>query len=171
MASAVLGLIMLAVATAIATAQDMAFESQKRLLASIGADDLLAEIATLPYDDLPALNGRTSETGSMTSLDGDEYPDAFWPLGRGVTVAPETIIDSDSGVSVDGRLVTVACFDGFTTLAEYQLFVPDPTIELVEPEEEPEDAGGGKGKPDGKGGPPVAPPGSMGAGSIPTGGR
>lgn len=132
MASAVLGLIMLAVATAIGTAQEMAFESQKRLFASIGADDLLAEIATLPYDDLPALNGRRSVVGGMTSLDGDEYPDTFWPLGREVTVAPETIVDPDSEVSVDGRLVTVACFDDFATLAEYELFVPDPAVEIVE---------------------------------------
>ena len=126
MASAVLGLIMRAVATAIGTAQQMAFESQKRLLASIAADDLLSEISTLAYDDLPALHGRTVAVGSMRTLDREAYPDAFWPLGRSVSVTPETVSDPGTGASIDGLMVTVVCFDAYADLSTYQLFVPDP---------------------------------------------
>jgi hypothetical protein len=113
----------LAVATAVATAQQLAFESQKRLLASIAADDLLTEISTLPYDDLSALDNRTDAIGAMETLDGAAYPGDFWALGRRVGVRPETIVDTDTGVSVDGRLVTVTTFDEFADLASYELFV------------------------------------------------
>lgn len=125
MASAVLGLIMLAVATAVASAQQMAFESQKRLLASLAADDLLSEISTLPYDDLSALHNRTDEIGSMRTLDGDAYPGSFWALGRRVSVTETTMEDIDLGISVPGRLVSVWCFDAFADLAHYQVFVPE----------------------------------------------
>ncbi|GAB4552699.1 MAG: hypothetical protein Tsb0013_15050 [Phycisphaerales bacterium] len=141
MASVVLGLIMLAVATAIGTAQQMAFESQKRLLASIAADDLLSEVSTLHYDDLPALNGRRSAIGAMRTLDNELYPDAFWPLGRRVAVVSETVTDPGSGASIDGLMVTVACHDAFADLATYQLFVPDPN---------PDPAPEGGGLPSGK---------------------
>lgn len=125
MASAVLGLIMLAVATAIGTAQQMAFESQKRLLASIAADDMLVEISTLPYDDLAGLNGRNDPVGELETLDGEPYPGPFWPLGRRVEVSPERVTDEASGASVDGTLVRVACFDDFADLAVYELWVAD----------------------------------------------
>ena len=126
MASAVLGLIMLAVATSIGTAQKLAFESQKRLLASIAADDLLSEVATLTYDDLPALDGRKTTVGSMATLDGEMYPETFWPLGRRVVVTPQTISVGVGGGAVDGLMVRVDCYDEWAVLASYELFVPDP---------------------------------------------
>ena len=129
MASAVLGLIMLAVATSIGTAQQMAFESQKRLLASIAADDMVAEIATLHYDDLPALNGRSDSVGAMRTLDNEQYPDIFWPLGRRVDVRSETVKDEARGASIDGLMVSVTCFDEWTDLVSYELFVADPDPE------------------------------------------
>ncbi|MEM1424830.1 MAG: hypothetical protein AAGH64_12620, partial [Planctomycetota bacterium] len=135
MASAVLGLIMVAVATSIGTAQQMAFESQKRLLASIAADDLLSEISTLAYDDLPALDGGRDDVGAMRTHDGAPYPDEFWALGRRVEVVSETVEDGASGAIVEGVIVTVSCFDEWTDLASYQLFVadPDPEPVLVDP--------------------------------------
>ncbi len=141
MASAVLGLIMLAVATAIGAAQKMAFESQKRLLASIAADDLMSEISTLAYDDLGALNGTTNEIGGMKTLDLEAYPETFWALGRRIDVLPETLMDEASGVSVEGSMITVSCFDEFTDLAIFALFVPDPDTDAPA---EPLVAGGGR---------------------------
>jgi hypothetical protein len=127
MASVVLGLIMLAVATAISTAQQVSFEGQKRLLSALVADDLMIEIATRDYDDLSGLDGLEQEIGSMATLDGVSYPDAYWALGRRVGVEPHTMTDEATGASVPGRLVRVAAFDQFTELAVCELFVPEPS--------------------------------------------
>ncbi len=128
MASVVLGVIMLAVATAVGTAQQMSFESQKRLFAAIAADDFMSEVATLEYDDLAALHNRSDDIGALRTLDGRSYPLSFWSLGRTVSVLPQRMTDPDTGVAIDGRMVRVATHDAYAELAVVQLFVPEPGV-------------------------------------------
>ena len=125
-ATTVLGVITLALASAMAAAQKMSFEGQKRMLAAIAASDLVAEYTTLPYEQLAIHHGRTESVGEMATLDGHLYPDAFWTLGRTTTIAPETIWQETLEISIDGTMITVTVVDSEADLAVMQLFIPEP---------------------------------------------
>ena len=125
-ATTILGMLGLALASAMSTAQKLSFEGQQRLLASIAADDMLSELSTIEYASLDTYDGRSEPTGLMTTLDGAAYPDSFWSIGRNVTVAPETIYEETLEISIDGKMITVTTTDGEADLASYQLFVPEP---------------------------------------------
>lgn len=134
----ILGTIMLAVVAALSASQGVAFDGQKRILASIACDDLLSELSTLEYDDLPSHDGTTHEVGEMVTLDGVAYPGSFWAIGRSVAVEPSTMSDEQSGATVVGRMVTVTSFDATASLMSAQLFVSDPNV-VPDPEEEEEE--------------------------------
>lgn len=133
-----LGTIMLAVVAALSASQSVAFEGQKRILVAIACDDLMSEICTLSYDDAKLRDGTVEGIGQMETLDGVEYPGAFWCLGRSTSVEQTTMSDPESGASVEGILITVAGFDESATLLEISLFMADPNPILPEPEPEPE---------------------------------
>ncbi|MBL0927255.1 MAG: prepilin-type N-terminal cleavage/methylation domain-containing protein [Phycisphaerales bacterium] len=126
MAATTLGVIVLAVASAISAAQKVGFEGQKRTLAAIAVNDLLSELSTLPYNQLPAKDGMLQPPGEMRSLDGAAYPRAFWAVGRSVTVRSETLTDPSLGVPVRGVRITVEARDDGAALARAELFVPEP---------------------------------------------
>lgn len=126
-ATTILGVVTLALASAMATAQKLSFEGQKRMLASIAASDLMAEFTTVAYEDLDTYDGRVEETGLMLTLDGHSYPDSFWTIGRRTTVAEETIWQEQLEIAIDGSMITVTTFDSEADLAVVQLFIPEPT--------------------------------------------
>lgn len=125
-ASAILGVVVLAVAAAMSSAQTMAFEGQKRLLAAMAADDLMVELATLSYDDVRVRGAVDEPIGAMATLDGEAYGTAFWAIGRRTTVVPEAIDDGFGGM-IPGVLVEVETYDEHAALATVQLFVAEPT--------------------------------------------
>jgi len=126
MASAVLASIVLAVASGLGASQGVAFEGQKRMLASIAANDLMSELATIPYAELATWNGMDQPVGSMSTVDGAAYPATFWSLGRRVEVVPTTMNDSELGAPVSGAMVRVSVMDEFGVVAEVSLFVAEP---------------------------------------------
>ncbi|MCA9309920.1 MAG: prepilin-type N-terminal cleavage/methylation domain-containing protein [Phycisphaerales bacterium] len=125
-ATTVLGVITLALASAMATAQKMSFEGQKRMLAAIAASDLVAEFTSLPYDQLAVHDGRSEGVGKLLTLDGHAYPESFWTLGRTTTIEPETIWEETLEISIDGMMITVDTHDSEASLAVMQLFIPEP---------------------------------------------
>jgi len=125
-AAAILGVIVLAVTTAISTAQRTSFEGQKRILAAIAADDRMVELATLSYEELLAKNGLDEPPGEMTTLDDDPYPESFWAIGRRTSVVEETVVDKDTGVEITGLRVIVTTRDEWADLAVIEMFVPEP---------------------------------------------
>lgn len=125
-ASTLLGVVVLAVISAVTTSQQMAFEGEKQLLAAMAADDLMAELVVLPYEDLRARNGLVQPVGSMETLAGAPYPSPHWALGREATVTEVMITEPDLGVQVRGLRVVVAARDGFRVLATVESFVPEP---------------------------------------------
>ena len=127
LAAAVLGVTMLAVATALSASQNLAFEGQKRVLAAMAADDLMSELVTLDYDTLRARDGESQPIGAIATVDGVAYPESYWFLGRDVTVTPTDILDEGSGMSVSGVLVRVDALDAGATLASVETFVPEPS--------------------------------------------
>lgn len=125
-ATALIGVIVIAVISSVSTAQKLAFEGQKLILASMAADDLMLELVTLPYDELKLKNNLTQSPGSMASLDGQVYPGTFWAIGRTVSVQDETITEPALGVMIKGVRVTVTASDEFRSLATLETFVAEP---------------------------------------------
>lgn len=126
MASAVLMIVVLALASALASAQKVAFEGRKHLMAAMAADDLMSELMTLSYDDLVAQDGREEAIGSIASLDGSPYPGTYWALGRRVSMKVLNKVDKGTGTSVPGVEVSVEAFDEFITIVQYTNFVAEP---------------------------------------------
>ena len=126
LATTVLATLVLAVAAGMGASQRVSFEGQKRMLASIAANDLMSELSTERYSDLFQFNGMDQAVGVMETLDGIEYPQTFWALGREVEVVHSTMTDDDLGVVVSGAMVTVRVVDETAVVAEVVLFVADP---------------------------------------------
>lgn len=126
MAATVLGVVVLAVISAVTTAQRLSFEGQKRLLATMAADDFMIELTTVPYNQLKTMSLAEQAVGAMATFDGAAYPGSFWAIGRRVEVEPETVNDPGVGVSISGVRVTVTAFDAGTDLVHLTMFVPEP---------------------------------------------
>lgn len=126
LATTVLATLVLAVAAGMGASQRVSFEGQKRMLASIAANDLMSELSTERYSDLFQFNGMEQAVGAMETLDGVVYPQTFWALGREVEVVHSTMTDDDLGVSISGATVTVRVVDKTAVVADVVLFVADP---------------------------------------------
>lgn len=127
-AATVLGIVVIAVISAISTAQRISFEGQKRLLAAMAADDLMIELATLPYSTLKTKNGLTQAPGAMTTLDGEGYPESFWTIGRSVSVSEKVVTQNDLNVNIKGLEVVVTAVDDSADLVRLEMFVPEPAL-------------------------------------------
>ncbi len=125
-AAVVLGISVMAVISAITTAQQISFDGQKRVLAAIAADDYMIELATIPYTLLPFHDNTFHAIGQMTTLDATPYPNAFWPLSRSVTVTNATVEDDVFLTTIYGLQVVVTCDDEFHEYARVEMFIPDP---------------------------------------------
>lgn len=125
-ATVILGVIVLAVAAALNASQKLAYEGQQRVLGVGVVDDMMIELMTVEYDDLPSWNGTRQEVGEMETMDGVPYTPAYASIGRTVTVLPEHVTEPGLGVTVAGLMVTVSADDGGHTLAEVSMFVPEP---------------------------------------------
>lgn len=125
-ATALIGVIVIAVISSVSAAQKVAFEGQKMILASMAADDLMLELVTLPYDELKQKAELTQAPGSMASLDGQVYPGTFWAIGRSLEVQEETITEPQLGIEVNGVRVTVIAFDEFRSLTTLETFIAEP---------------------------------------------
>lgn len=125
-ASAILLMAVLALTSALAAGQAAAIEGQKLLLGSLAVDDLLSELWSEDYDDLPSYDGVQDDVGEIATLDGEAYPDSFWMLGRRVEVEDRDIKSAKTGVIVRGRIVRVIAFDADRDLVSAELFVAEP---------------------------------------------
>lgn len=124
-ASCLLGMVVLAVISAVTSAQSLSFEGQKQILAAMAADDLMTELVMLDYADIQAKNGLDQPVGELKTLAGTSYSAACWALGRSVKVVEEKISDPDLGVNVTGLRITVTARDDARVLATIETFIPD----------------------------------------------
>jgi len=127
-ASTVLSIVVLAVISALSASQMHSFEGQKMILAAIAADDLLSELMTLEYEDLRARDGQNEAIGELETVDGIEYPETFWPVGRQTIVQEETQVIESLSIEVTGLRVTVTVHDDARTLAQIETFVAEPAL-------------------------------------------
>ncbi len=114
MASAMLFAGVLAVITAIMGGQKMAFEAQRRMEAALIVEELMGEISTRDYGDLPSLP-------------------AWKPAGPFYAVTEKDILDEDLpglGVRIRGTRIHVRIVQSLAeigvTLAEAKLYIPEP---------------------------------------------
>lgn len=125
-ASVILGASVLAVISAMSTAQTLALEGQKRVLGAMACNDLMIELSTLPYSELKAQQGATNAVGGVQTLDGFDYPASYWAVGRTLELTPDTVTDAKSGAVIKGMKVTVSAVDEEITLCAIQAFFPEP---------------------------------------------
>jgi hypothetical protein len=126
MAAAVLGIIVLAVGLAVQAAQKASLEGQKTVLGAMAADDMMSELRALEYAQLPIYDGVVQDVGEMQTLDGDDYPETYWALGRSVMVENTKYSEGGLGAEINGRRIVVAAFDENRVLVELECFVPEP---------------------------------------------
>jgi hypothetical protein len=126
LASGILLMAVLALTGALAAGQAAAIEGQKLLLASMAVDDLLSELWSENYVNLPKYDGVQEAVGAMATLDGDPYPDTFWMLGRRVEVESRDVLSDTTGVLVRGLTVRVVVFDADRDLVSAELFIAKP---------------------------------------------
>lgn len=125
-ASVILGASVLAVISAMSATQNLAFEGQKRVLGAMAIDDLMIELATLPYAQLAAHPPITQGVGQMETLDGSSYPPSYWAIGRTMTVTQTTVTDPKSGAVIRGARVVITALDETSTLCSVEGFFAEP---------------------------------------------
>lgn len=126
-ASAVLAMIVLAVGAAVSSAQRTSLRGQEMILASMAAQDLLSELRAVPYDQLNRdYDGMDQPPGSMQTLDGEDYPEAYWSIGRAVLVQDEVYNDPNLDVRIQGRRVVVTAYTQERDIATVETFIPEP---------------------------------------------
>ncbi|TVQ29963.1 MAG: hypothetical protein EA376_14365 [Phycisphaeraceae bacterium] len=125
-ASVVLATIVLAVGSSLSAARQHSMEAEKLILATICADDLLSELASLPYDELITVADIEESEGSMTTLDGAAYPSSFWQIGRSARVREDVVADAALDVAIRGRRITVTAYNEHRVLAQVETFIPEP---------------------------------------------
>lgn len=125
-ASVVLAITVLAVGSAVSAGRQQSIEGEKQILAAMAVQDLMSELRSVPYAQLSSYNGLSQPPGSMATLDGGAYPDAYWLVGRGAQVEDATATYAPLGVVIHGKKITVSANDDMRVLATVEMFVPEP---------------------------------------------
>jgi len=125
-ASAVLAITVLAIGSSISAAQMSSLEGRKAVQGAMIASDYMAELMTLPYDQIESRSGETVQVGELTTLDGVAYPETYWALGRSMTAQEELMAMADFGVTIRGLRVEVLVFDERRVVASAETFLPEP---------------------------------------------
>ena len=126
MASVILGASVMAVISAMSTAQNLALEGQRRVLGAMAANDLMIELATLAYSELRSKQAMNEAPGELTTLDGSKYPGSYWSVGRTATFVEDTVTDAKSGAVIKGVKVTITAVDEASELCSVEAFFPEP---------------------------------------------
>lgn len=109
-AISILALVFTAIASAIGAGSASAGEARQRVVATLAADELLAEVLASEWDDLQAWHGYEEEPGESLALDGASE-DARRSIVRSVRIIDETLRLEPAGVEIDGRHVHVTVND------------------------------------------------------------
>ena len=123
-ALAILALVFTAIASAIGAGTATAGETRNRVLATLAADELLAEVMSSEGDDLLQWDGFAEAAGEGRAPDGRLEPDRR-ALARGVMVTSGTRVLEPVGIEVRGHLVVIEVRDGGDRiLSRLERFVP-----------------------------------------------
>ena len=123
----ILALVFTAIASAIGAGTASAGETRSRVVATLAADELLAEILTSDWDELEAWNGFSEAAGEGVAPDGRKEP-ARNGISRRARIIDETRSLQPVGIDVDGRTILIEVHDrDERLLARLERFIPEPT--------------------------------------------
>lgn len=128
-ALAILTMVFTAIASAIGAGTASAGEARTRVVATLAADELLAEILTADWDRLEDWDGYSEASGDAVAPDGRSEP-ARRGMARHVLVIDETRTLEPSGIDVPGRTVIVEVRDrDGRVLSRLERFLASPSGE------------------------------------------
>lgn len=123
-ALAILALIFTSIASAIGAGTATAGETRTRVVATLSADELLAEVLSDDWDGLLQWDGFEEISGEGRAPDGRLEP-ARKSLARSVEVLEQTRTLEPVGIEVDGRLIVIEVRDqNHRLLSRLERFVP-----------------------------------------------
>ncbi|MCH2145687.1 MAG: prepilin-type N-terminal cleavage/methylation domain-containing protein [Phycisphaerales bacterium] len=126
-ALAILTMVFTAIASAIGAGTASAGEARTRVVATLAADELLAEILATDWDRLGDWDGHSEASGDAVAPDGRSEP-ARRGMARHVLVHDETRLLEPSGIEVPGRTVVVEVRDrDGRVLSRLERFMADPS--------------------------------------------
>lgn len=127
-ASVVLALVVLAVGAAVSAGQVSTLKGTSTILASMAADDLMNELASLPYDQLVSYDGFTQQAGAITSLQGTPYPQSYYSISRSAEVFVQIIQDAETGARVRGTTIRVVAAADAQSIITIETFIAEPPL-------------------------------------------
>jgi hypothetical protein len=128
MAAGILLVAVIAVSAAVTAGQHHAHEAQLRIAGTIAAEELMARLSTIPYENLMQDWNEFHEVpGEMRTQQDVIYPIAFNRIGRHVVIGETTHTLPSPSVTVVGLMVQVnAVDDRGETLVTLRRFIPEP---------------------------------------------
>jgi Tfp pilus assembly protein PilE len=125
-AMVILAMTFTTIASAIGAGSGSARETRNQVMATLAAEELLAELLHQRWDQLPGWNGYREEPGDSRAPDGQIEKDRA-ELLRVVEVMDETRHLEPIDIDIDGRLIRIHVEDRTSrTIMTLERFIPRP---------------------------------------------
>jgi hypothetical protein len=125
-AMVILAMTFTTISSAIGAGSGSARETRNQVMATLAAEELLAEILCEHWDALPAWNGYREDPGDSRAPDGQRETDRA-ELLRVVEVMDQTRHLEPIGVDIDGKLIRIHVEDrSLRMIMTLERFIPRP---------------------------------------------
>ena len=125
-AMVILAMTFTTIASAIGAGSGSARETRDQVMATLAAEELLAELLCEPWDDLLEWNGYRESPGDSRAPDGKIEQDRAGLL-RVVEVMDETRHLEPIGIDIEGRVIRIHVEDRSSrTIISLERFIPTP---------------------------------------------
>lgn len=115
------------ITTAIVAGQQLSTEAREKVVASVAAESLMAQLTQEPWETLITWHGYTEEVGTITDPNEKSIGGDWNVIGRVVSVVDSEVEIDSLKVLIAGRTITVASFNkNKRILATVERFIPEP---------------------------------------------
>ena len=127
MAAVLLVTVVTAVLGALSAGHQHAIEAKRLVTASLAAEQLMARIASSPYQSIGGWDGWYEDPGDAHGADAEPMPSIFNLVGRRVFIANSQHSIEQLQVVVQGVTVTIESYDASgRVLTRLTRFIPEP---------------------------------------------
>ena len=127
MAAVLLVTVVTAVLGALSAGHQHAIEAKRLVTASLAAEQLMARIASSPYQSIGGWDGWSEDPGDAHGADAEPMPSIFNLIGRRVFIANSQHSIEQLQVVVQGVTVTIESYDtSGRVLTRLTRFIPEP---------------------------------------------
>ena len=127
MGAVLLVTVVTAVLGALSAGHQHALEAKRLVTASLAAEQLMARIASSPYQSIGAWDGWSETPGDAHAADSEPMPSLFDLVGRRVSIDDAQHSIDELQVVIRGLTVTVESYDtSGRVLARLVRFIPEP---------------------------------------------